>query len=186
MAYDLTVRENIGLGDLNLLHDQAGIEHAARRAGIDRLVASLPRGYDTLLSRMFPQDPDDDGMGDDGMGNGVTLSGGQWQRLALARAFLRENRDLLILDEPSSGLDAEAEARIHASIGAYRGDRTSLLVSHRLGTLRDVDRLVVLEDGVVAETGTHAELMERRGVYARLFSLQARGYADELPAAAPG
>ncbi|MDA0631856.1 ABC transporter ATP-binding protein [Nonomuraea sp. MCN248] len=181
MAYDLTVRENIGLGDLDALHDQSRIEDAARRAGIDHLVASLPRGYDTLLSRMFPQDPDDDGSG-----SGVTLSGGQWQRLALARAFLRENRDLLILDEPSSGLDAEAEARIHASIGAYRGDRTSLLVSHRLGTLRDVDRLVVLGGGVVTETGTHAELMERRGGYARLFSLQARGYADESAAAAPG
>ncbi|QYC37808.1 putative ABC transporter ATP-binding protein [Nonomuraea coxensis DSM 45129] len=186
MAYDLTVRENIGLGDLNVLHDRSRIEDAARRAGIDRLAASLPRGYDTLLSRMFPQDQDDDGTEDGGAGSGVTLSGGQWQRLALARAFLRENRDLLILDEPNSGLDAEAEARIHASIGAYRGDRTSLLVSHRLGTLRDVDRLVVLGDGVVTETGTHAELMARQGVYARLFSLQARGYADELPAAAPG
>ncbi|MBG0816725.1 ABC transporter ATP-binding protein [Planomonospora sp. ID82291] len=181
MSYDLTARENIGMGDLDALHDPSRIEDAARRAGIDDVLSALPRGYDTLLSRMFLPEPDDDGAQ-----TGVVLSGGQWQRLALARAFLRHERDLLILDEPSSGLDAEAEARVHASIAAHRAGRTSLLVSHRLGALRDADRLVVLDGGEITETGTHAGLLERRGVYARLFALQARGYADELPATAPG
>ncbi|MEU4834043.1 ABC transporter ATP-binding protein [Streptosporangium sp. NPDC023615] len=180
MSYDLTARENIGLGDLDALHDRSRIEDAARRAGVDAVLAALPRGYETMLSRMFSPESDD------GTENGVTLSGGQWQRLALARAFLRDERELLILDEPSSGLDAEAEARIHASIGAHRAGRTSLLVSHRLGTLREADRLVVLEGGVITETGTHAELLEEGGVYARLFALQARGYAGEVPAVTPG
>jgi ATP-binding cassette subfamily B protein len=103
------------------------------------------------------------------------LSGGQWQRLALARAFLRD-AELLILDEPSAGLDAAAEAAVHERLRALRRDRTSLLISHRLGTLRDADRLVVIESGAVAEAGTHNELVAAGGTYARLFALQARAY----------
>jgi ATP-binding cassette subfamily B protein len=115
----------------------------------------------------------------------VTLSGGQWQRMALARAFLRDERDLLILDEPSSGLDAMAEAEIHTMIKAHRSGRTSLLVSHRLGALRDADRLVVIDGGIVTEQGSHAELMALGGCYAQLFDLQASGYA-ERPAVSKG
>jgi ATP-binding cassette subfamily B protein len=173
MTYDLTARENIGIGNLGELHDQTRIEAAAVRAGVHDLITALPHGYRTLLSRSFLPDPDDEEAG-----AGVTLSGGQWQRMALARAFLRDNRDLLILDEPSSGLDAMAEAEIHTMIKSHRSGRTSLLVSHRLGALRDADRLVVIDGGVVTEQGSHTELMAWGGRYAQLFDLQASGYAE--------
>jgi ATP-binding cassette subfamily B protein len=173
MEYDLTAAENIALGDLDKGHDRARIVAAARRAGIHDKLTSLPHGYDTLLTRIFfgmadAEDPDPD--------TGVVLSGGQWQRLALARALLRDERDLLILDEPSSGLDAEAEAEIHQTLRSYRQGRTSLLISHRLGAIRDANLLVVLDQGRVVEQGTHAELMAVGGVYAMLFSTQAVGY----------
>lgn len=180
MTYDLTAGENIGIGNLDALHDQTRIEAAAVLAGVHDVVTALPRGYATLLSRSFLSDPDDEGAE-----AGVTLSGGQWQRMALARAFLRDERDLLILDEPSSGLDAMAEAEIHTMIKAHRSGRTSLLVSHRLGALRDADRLVVIDGGIVTEQGSHAELIARGGRYAQLFDLQASGYA-ERPAVSTG
>ncbi|MBP2704101.1 ABC transporter ATP-binding protein [Microbispora sp. RL4-1S] len=174
MQYDMTAAENIGLGDLDAMGDRARIEDAARRAGAHPSVAALPRGYDTLLSRIFWE------QGEDGAGDsGVHLSGGQWQRLALARAYLRGERDLLILDEPSSGLDAEAEHEIHRGLREHRRGRTSLLISHRLGAVRDADEVVVLNGGRVAERGTHDGLMARGGLYAHLFGLQAEGYRPE-------
>jgi ATP-binding cassette subfamily B protein len=172
MCYDLTAEENIALGDLRARHDHTRITAAARRAGVHEFVAGLPRGYDTLLSRMFQ-----DVNGDD-PASGVLLSGGQWQRVALARAFLRDERDLLILDEPSSGLDAEAEYEVHRHLTQYRAGRTSLLISHRLGSAREADRIAVLTDGQIAEEGEHGELLTIGGVYARLFRLQSRGYRD--------
>ncbi|HEV3291248.1 MAG TPA: ATP-binding cassette domain-containing protein, partial [Streptosporangiaceae bacterium] len=108
---------------------------------------------------------------------GVLLSGGQWQRVALARAFLRGGRELMILDEPSSGLDPEAERRIHATLAANRTGRASVLISHRLNAVRDADHILVLSGGAVREQGSHDTLMERQGLYARLFTTQARGYA---------
>ncbi|HEY0641049.1 MAG TPA: ABC transporter ATP-binding protein [Pseudonocardiaceae bacterium] len=170
MTYDLPVGENIGVGDVGRIRDVEAIRRSARLAGIDEVIAEFPRGYDTMLSRMFLDEEDGEA--------GVTLSGGQWQRLAVARSLLRDRADLLILDEPSSGLDAEAEHRLHVMLGSLRRGRTSLLISHRLGSLRDADAIVVLADGVVVERGDHAELMRTGGVYARLFSTQARGYAD--------
>ena len=167
VAYDLTAAENIGLGDVDHLTDRQRIADAAARAGIHDTVTGLPQGYDTLLSRLFT-DPD---------GPGTQLSGGQWQRIAVARSFLRGDRDLLILDEPSSGLDAESEHEVHAGLVALRAGRTSLLISHRLAAVRDADRLVVLVDGQIAEDGDHASLVGAGGTYARLFDLQARGYA---------
>src|SRR5438034_7563680 len=101
---------------------------------------------------------------------------GEWQRLALARTFLRDKRDLLILDEPSSGLDAEAEHGIHDGLHQHRKGSTSLLISHRLGAVRDADRIVVLSNGTIAEQGRHGELLATGGEYARLFRLQAEGY----------
>jgi ATP-binding cassette subfamily B protein len=169
MAYDLTAGENIMLGDLAAGADPEPVRAAARRAGIHDTLDTLPRGYDTLLSRIFFGD-------DDERQAGVTLSGGQWQRLALARALMRHRRDLLILDEPSSGLDAEAEHAVHLGLRRHRAGRTSVLISHRLGALRDADLIVVLSDGRIAERGSHGELMAMEGTYARLFGLQASGY----------
>ncbi|WP_117211331.1 ABC transporter ATP-binding protein [Allorhizocola rhizosphaerae] len=174
MCYEMTAEENIGLGDPAALGDRERIEGAARRAGVHDTVAALPRGYETLLSRMFFMESDKDNPE-----TGVVLSGGQWQRLALARAFLRDQLDLMILDEPASGLDAEAEHAIHSSLRRHRTGRTSLLISHRLGAVRDADTIVVLSDGQVAEQGNHATLLGSGGEYARLFSLQASGYQPE-------
>ncbi|MFI9030065.1 ABC transporter ATP-binding protein [Streptomyces sp. NPDC053560] len=171
MNYDLTAAESIALGDLSALDDRERLTSAAREAGIHDALSRLPYGYDTLLSRTFMMEGDKDDPE-----TGVVLSGGQFQRLALARALLRNASELLILDEPSSGLDAEAEAEIHTSLQRTRTGRSSLLISHRLGALRGADRIVVLEDGRVAEAGSHEELLELGGTYARLFTLQASGY----------
>ncbi len=173
MEYDLTAAENIGVGDIDALGDEQRVAAAARAAGVAAKIESLPRRYATMLSRVFFREgaKDDPEMG-------VSLSGGQWQRVALARTFMREGRDLLILDEPSSGLDAEAEYEIHRRLGEHRDGRTSLLVSHRLSSVRDADRIVVLAQGRIVEEGTHRVLMDLDGQYARLFRLQARGYAE--------
>jgi ATP-binding cassette, subfamily B, bacterial len=175
MNYDLTAAENIALGDLRARDDQRRIEAAAVRAGIHHKLSQLPNGYDTLLSRMFFAESEKDDPG-----TGVVLSGGQWQRLALARAFLRDQRDLMILDEPSAGLDAEAEHDIHASLRAHRAGRTSLLISHRLGCVRDADLIVVLGDGQVVEQGNHRALIASGGRYAELFAMQASGYRSDV------
>jgi ATP-binding cassette subfamily B protein len=171
MAYDLTGAENIGLGDIDGISDRSRIERAARAADVHDAIAAMPRGYDTLLSRLFFKESDKDNPE-----TGVMLSGGQWQRLALARTLMREGRDLLILDEPSSGLDAEAEHQIHQRLREHRHGRTSLLISHRLGAVRDADLIVVLAGGRIVEQGDHAELMSIGGAYARMFTLQATGY----------
>lgn len=175
MCYDLTAAENIGLGDLARLGDADRIRRAAGLAGAAATMARLPRGYDTLLSRLFA--------GPEAAEVGVSLSGGQWQRLALARAFMRADRDLLILDEPSSGLDAAAEAAVHRQIRSFRDGRASLLISHRLAAVRDASVIYVVADGTVAERGTHEELLAAAGQYCRLFTTQASGYQDPPPTA---
>jgi ATP-binding cassette, subfamily B, bacterial len=176
MEYDLTAHENIALGDLGALHDSTRTHRAARRAGIDQKLTALPSGYDTLLSRMFFMEP-----GSANPVTGVILSAGEWQRLALARAFMRDQRDLMILDEPSAGLDAESEHQIHTSLCEQRSGQTSLLISHRLSAVRDADHIVVLSGGRVAEEGDHASLMSADGKYANLFTLQASGYQLDCP-----
>ncbi|HEY3143667.1 MAG TPA: ABC transporter ATP-binding protein [Acidimicrobiales bacterium] len=171
MHYEMTASENIGVGDLDALGDDARLRDAARRADVHRTLSALPQGYDTMLTRTFFGETDD---GDPA--TGVALSGGQWQRVALARAFLRDDRDLLILDEPSSGLDVEAEHMVHTRLRQHRSCKTTLLISHRLSTVREADAIAVLDDGRIVELGDHEQLLAARGIYARLFTLQAQGY----------
>ncbi|RJL32604.1 ABC transporter ATP-binding protein [Bailinhaonella thermotolerans] len=173
MHYDLSAADNVAIGDLSALGAEDRIREAAGLAGVHETLAALPRGYETLLTRTFFSEEDREDPE-----TGVVLSGGQWQRVALARAFLRRGRDLMILDEPSSGLDPEAEAEVHARTRAQREGATSLLISHRLNTVRDADLIVVLRDGVVAERGRHDDLMAADGDYARLFRLQSAGYQE--------
>ncbi|MGW6918020.1 ABC transporter ATP-binding protein [Kitasatospora sp. NPDC054939] len=173
--YDLTAAENIGLGRVAHLDDAARYTEAARAAGIHRKIDALDRGYDTLLSRMFLPEGADAAWGH-------SLSGGEWQRLAVARAFMRRDADLMVLDEPSAGLDAAAEKELHDSLRELRHSSTSVIISHRLSAVRDADLIAVLAAGEVVETGTHEELMAAGGRYADLFTLQADGYRDAHPA----
>jgi ATP-binding cassette, subfamily B, bacterial len=174
MAYEMSAADNIGVGDLTVAWERARLHAAAEQAGIHKTLAGLPRGYQTLLTRTYFDLADRDNPQ-----TGVLLSGGQWQRVALARAFLRGGRDLMIMDEPSAGLDADAEHELHAQLGRTRRDRATVLISHRLNTVRDANHIMVLSDGVISEQGDHDALIARGGTYARLFSRQARGYATD-------
>jgi len=159
--YRLSARDNIWLGNVALPPDSPRIDEAARRTGADAIIGSLPKGYDTILSRQFE--------------DGTELSMGQWQAMALARAFLRDSQ-LLILDEPTAALDPKAEAAVFDQFYQLSAGRTAVVISHRLSTVRSADRIMVMVDGRIAEAGAHDELVERAGVYARLFETQARPY----------
>ncbi|TDE01810.1 ABC transporter ATP-binding protein [Jiangella asiatica] len=175
VRYDLPVADNIGFGDLDRLDDEPAIRRAARLAGVDAVAERLPQGYGTMLSRAFGGTDDADG---------VQLSGGQWQRVALARSLMRTEAELMILDEPSSGLDADAEAALYQHLRTARGGRSCLLVTHRLGAVRHADAIVVLAGGRVAEQGTHDQLLAAGGEYARLYQMQAGGYGRRADVAA--
>jgi ATP-binding cassette subfamily B protein len=175
--FHLTVRENIGLGRVEDVDDLDAVRAAAAHAGADRFVENLVDGYATQLGPEFagPDDPDDASMG-----RGTDLSVGQWQRIALARAFYR-GAPFVILDEPTAALDPRAEQQLFDRIRTLLDGRTVLFISHRFSSVRSADRIYVLEDGQVVESGSHAELMAADGLYAELFSLQAAAYLDSSP-----
>ena len=160
--YQLTARDNVGLGSVPHRDDEPRILRAVDRGGAEAVVAGLRDGLDTQLGRRFK--------------DGVELSGGQWQKIALARAFMREEADILVLDEPTAALDAEAEHAVFERFKRLAEGRTSILISHRFPTVRMADRIVVLEGGRILEQGTHEALVAEGGRYAHLFSLQAQGY----------
>jgi ATP-binding cassette subfamily B protein len=160
--YQLLLRENIAFGSVEHLQDDVRLARAIEHGGARELVDSLSTGLETQLGRWFKE--------------GVDLSGGQWQKVALARAFMRDEADILILDEPTAALDAEAEHAVFQRFRALAQGRTTILISHRFPTVRMADRIVVLEGGTIIEQGTHAELLAAGARYARLFALQAEGY----------
>lgn len=169
VRYNLTVRENIGFGNIppcdrsptSDLADDREIREAAQKAGAERAIARLPKGYDTVLGTQFDE--------------GEELSVGEWQKVAIARAFLR-SAQILVLDEPTSALDAKAEYEVFEQFRQLIRGKTAILISHRLSTVKMVDRIFVLEKGKIVETGTHTELLKLGGTYARLFAIQAKYY----------
>ncbi|GIV99206.1 MAG: ABC transporter permease [Roseiflexus sp.] len=161
VRYQLTVRENIGFGQIDHLDDAQRIGAAAQRGGADDVVAVLPGGMETMLGRWFE--------------NGFELSGGQWQKIALSRAFMRDG-EVLVLDEPTAALDAEREYEIFQRFRELTAGKIAVLISHRFSTVRMADRIAVIEGGRITEIGSHAELLARGGTYARLFEMQAEGY----------
>ena len=163
--YQATASENIGLGNVPEITDREAIVSASKQAGSDELISGLPDGYDTALGKWFDA--------------GVNLSGGEWQKVALARAFMREDAKILLLDEPTSALDAQAEYDLFERLRSLSRCRTAVFISHRFSTVRRADRIIFLEHGRLVEEGTHEELMRLGGRYARLFRMQAAAYTGE-------
>ncbi|TMC52322.1 MAG: ABC transporter ATP-binding protein [Chloroflexi bacterium] len=163
--YQATAAENIGLGSLSDIANRDAVISASKQAGSDELIAKLPAGYDTALGKWFDA--------------GVNLSGGEWQKVALARAFMREDARILLLDEPTSALDAQAEFDLFERLQSLTHGRTAVYISHRFSTVRRADRIIFLEHGRLVEEGTHEELMRVNGRYAKLFRMQAAAYTGE-------
>jgi len=161
LKYEFLLKENIAIGDVSKIDDLPAIAEAAERSLADEVVAELDRGYDQQLGKRFT--------------NGKDLSGGQWQKIALARAYMRD-ASIMILDEPTSALDAKAEYEAFQRFMELTDQKTSVIISHRFSTVRMADRIIVLNDGGIQESGTHDELMSHEGIYKELFSLQAAGY----------
>ncbi len=160
--YQLMVRENVGFGSVESIDDAARVERAVQRGGAAELVSTLAGGLEAPLGRWFQ--------------DGTELSGGQWQKIALARAFMREDADILVLDEPTAALDAEAEHAVFESFRQLAEGKTTIVISHRFPTVRMARTIIVLDHGAIAESGTHDDLVALGGKYARMFALQAKGY----------
>ncbi|WP_310429601.1 ABC transporter ATP-binding protein [Chamaesiphon sp. VAR_48_metabat_135_sub] len=162
VQYQFTVGENVGVGDVEHLDDRKEWEIAANKGMAKPFIDVLPQGFDTQLGKWFK--------------GGQELSGGQWQKIALARAFMRSNADILILDEPTAAMDAEAEMNIFNHFRSLTQDRMVVLISHRFSTVRMADKIIVMASGEIIEQGSHEQLIAADGRYAHLFSLQAAGY----------
>lgn len=159
--YNLTIKDNIAVGDIQKQADLERIKSAASLSGTDEVVANLTDGYDTLLGKEF---------------NGTELSQGQWQKIAIARAYMRDS-ELLILDEPTASLDPQSEVDVYRQFKNVTQGKTSIFISHRLGICKLADRILVLNDGQITEQGTHEQLMRKNGHYANMFNLQSQWYA---------
>ena len=162
VRYELSASENIGIGQVEASFDRGQILDAAAKAGASELIAQLPNQLDTQLGREF---------------GSRELSGGEWQKLALARAFMRDCQ-LLVLDEPTPALDVQSEYDVYTRFFDLTHERMTLLISHRFSTIRMADRILYLADGRIQEAGSHADLMARNGEYARLYRLQAAQYLE--------
>ncbi len=162
VRYQFKVGENVGVGDVQHLEEQPRWEDATIKGTARSFIDDLPQGFQTQLGKWFKA--------------GRELSGGQWQKIALSRAFMRSAADILVLDEPTSAVDAEAEVEIFNQLRAVTQHQMAILISHRFSTVRMADQIVVMENGKIQERGTHEELLKAGGQYARLFALQAAGY----------
>jgi ATP-binding cassette subfamily B protein len=162
----MTVKENVGFGSIDDVENGERIAQAVRESGADTMIEGLPEQYDTMLGRMFAK--------------GEQLSGGQWQKMALARAFM-SRAPIVILDEPTAWLDAESETEIFGRLQQMAVGATTILVAHRFSTVRQANRILVIKQGKVIEDGSHEDLLQLNGTYARLFHLQAAGYLELVP-----
>jgi ATP-binding cassette subfamily B protein/ATP-binding cassette subfamily C protein len=170
VRYQFSAAENIGVGSPEHVEDRVRIARAARQGGAASLVEGLPRGYDTVLGGWFE--------------SGHEISAGQWQKLAVARAFMREDAEVLVFDEPTAAIDAEAENELFQRFQALAADRTAIVISHRFSTVRLADQICVLRNGRAAELGSHDQLVEQNGLYARMFRLQAARFTGATKATA--
>jgi ATP-binding cassette subfamily B protein len=161
MRYEMTARENIAVGRIEQIDDLSRLHQSAQKSMADDVIGKLPRGYEQMLGRRF-----------DG---GVDLSGGEWQKVALARAYLRDAQ-VLILDEPTAALDARSEYEVFQRFAELTAGKMALFISHRFSTVRMADRIVVLENGRIAEDGDHQQLTHLGGRYAEMFEMQAATY----------
>ncbi len=159
--YEFTVRENIAIGDIDEIQNDTKIQRAAELSLASQVISELKKGYEQQLGKRFYK--------------GQELSGGQWQKVALARAYMKD-AEVMILDEPTSALDAKAESDVFERFIGLTKDKTSIIISHRFSTVRQADRILVLDEGRILEIGTHKELMDKNSLYAELFRLQAEGY----------
>lgn len=170
VRFDMSVRDNIGIGNVGYVSDLPRIESAARAAGIHKMIMSLPNGYETFLSRMVVPDE---------RTRGTDISGGQWQKLALARMYFRDG-DFLILDEPTASMDVQSEAKLFQDFMEIKQSKTTLIITHRLSTSRLADYIAVLDDGHIVEYGSHKDLLAVGGHYSQMYATHLQQYGASL------